>query len=597
MEDERITPSILHAVQKDSPLRRHPPVLAMLLATTALASSTNIAFAQSLPTGASVAAGAVSVAQPSPTQLQIRQTSGSAVVNWQSFSVGQGYSVDIIQPSATSALLNRVTGDTPSTIAGSITANGQIYLVNPNGIAITSNGVVNVGGAFVASTLGISDASFMAGNRTFSGTGASAGVSNEGAITVGRGGYAALIGGTVSNGGQISVPMGKVALGSGESATLDFSGDGFLQVAVPTKSGSTAALIQNSGSIKANGGSIIIAAATAREAARNAVNISGLVQAKSINGKNGSIVIGGGAGGAVKVSGKVLATSRRGTGGSIKVTGQSIKLASATLDASGAQGGGTINIGGGFQGAGPLPQADTVSIDAATTISADATQAGNGGTIIVWSNINTAFAGTIKARGGAQFGNGGNVEVSGKSLLAYTGFTDLSAAHGSFGNLLLDPYDVTISSAADANSSSFTATANDSVINTTTLETALAAANVTISTGSGGTQAGNITVGSALAWTAATTLTMNAANDITVNAPITFGGATGAGLTLNATNAITINAPVNVNGAGAVSLNYSTTTPGLLSFGLTGAGFSGSLNFKNADGTAATAPVTGQTLS
>src|SRR6185436_17753176 len=107
-----------------------------------------------------------------------------------------------------------------------LTANGQVYLVNPNGIAITRSGTVNTGGGFVASTLGISDQDFIAGRRTFGGNGASGHVSNAGTITVGRGGYAALIGGTVSNAGRISVPLGKVGLGSGERATLDFSGDG-----------------------------------------------------------------------------------------------------------------------------------------------------------------------------------------------------------------------------------------------------------------------------------------------------------------------------------------------------------------------------------
>ncbi len=109
----------------------------------------------------------------------------------------------------------------------------------------------------------------MAGKRGFTGNGASAGVSNAGTITVGRGGYAALIGGTVTNSGSIYVPLGKVGLGSGEQATLDFSGDGFLQVALPTSAKpandkSDGALIQNSGTIKADGGAVIMSAATAQ---------------------------------------------------------------------------------------------------------------------------------------------------------------------------------------------------------------------------------------------------------------------------------------------------------------------------------------------
>src|SRR6202030_860456 len=155
-------------------------------------------------------------------------------VNWNSFSIGQPNTVTFNQPSSSSAILNRVTGNTSSTIVGSLQANGQVYLVNPNGIAITPSGTVNVGGGFVASTLGISDSDFMAGRRTFTGNGSSAAVSNAGTINVGRGGFVALLGGTVSNEGRITVPLGKVRLGSGESITLDLAGDGFMQVAIPS---------------------------------------------------------------------------------------------------------------------------------------------------------------------------------------------------------------------------------------------------------------------------------------------------------------------------------------------------------------------------
>ena len=296
--------------------------------------------AQNLPTRGSVAAGSVAIAQPSAAQLNINQTSQSAVVNWQSFSIGQGSTVNIQQPNSSSALLNRVTGDTPSTIAGLLTANGQVYLVNPNGVAITGTGVVKTGGGFVASTLGISDADFQSGKRTFTGHGASAAVSNAGTIAVGPGGYAALLGGSVSNAGRIFVPLGKVGLGSGESAALDFSGDGFLQVALPTAAGGNGALISNSGTIRAPGGSVIISAATAVEAARNAVNISGLVEARTIGGQSGSIFIGGGAGGDVNVSGRLSATGARPQAAPSRSRAEH-HAAGATVDVSGKTGGGT----------------------------------------------------------------------------------------------------------------------------------------------------------------------------------------------------------------------------------------------------------------
>ncbi len=549
----------------------HRRARAALLLTTALSSPLLVgsALAQNLPTGGSVAAGSVAIAQPSATQLNITQTSQSAVVNWQSFSIGQGSAVNIQQPNSTSAMLNRVTGNTPSTIGGSLTANGQVYLINPNGIAITPSGVVNTGGGFVASTLGISDVDFLSGKRTFTGNGASAAVSNAGIIRVGRGGYAALLGGTVSNTGKIFVPLGQVGLGSGESATLDFSGDGFLQVALPTTAGGSGALISNSGTIKAAGGSIIISAATAREAARNAVNISGIVQARTIGGQSGSIFIGGGAGGNVNVTGRLSATGRQGTGGAITVTGKDITLAGAGVDASGSTGGGSVNIGGGRQGHGPLQQADTVTIDSATVIRADATAAGNGGNVVVWSNHLSTFAGTISAHGGALGGNGGEAEVSGKAKLDYSGFTDLSAANGRFGTLLLDPFNVIISGGANNTGGSFDANTNDSIINTATLQAALGGANVTITTGFSGSQAGSITVAAPLTWAAATTLGLNAAGGIAINAPISITGAGGLALNATAQPGVTTTGLTFGNGA---SVDYGATDNGG-SFSLNGVGY------------------------
>ena len=134
------------------------------------------AAAQSLPTGGAVTSGAASIAQ-SGGAMSVTQTSQRAVVNWNAFSIGQDNSVTFIQPDSTSAILNRVTGSLTSTIAGQISANGQVFLVNPNGIAITSTGAVNIGGGFVASTLGITDKDFQDSNLGFVGSGASAGVS------------------------------------------------------------------------------------------------------------------------------------------------------------------------------------------------------------------------------------------------------------------------------------------------------------------------------------------------------------------------------------------------------------------------------------
>ncbi|MFN9095419.1 MAG: hypothetical protein ACK5WN_14095, partial [Alphaproteobacteria bacterium] len=167
-----------------------------------------------------------------------------------------------------------------------------------------------------------------------------------GRIQAGPGGYAALLGGAVDNSGTISVPMGRIGLGSGEKVTLDLSGDGFLQVAVPTAAGGDQALVSNSGRLSAPGGRVEIAAATAQAAARHAINMSGVVEANTVSGTAGSITFSGGPGGAVNVSGRVDASSATGRGGNVTMTGATIALRGAEVNASGATGGGRVRIGG-----------------------------------------------------------------------------------------------------------------------------------------------------------------------------------------------------------------------------------------------------------
>ena len=201
----------------------------------------------------------------------------------------------------------------------------------------------------------------------------------------------------------------------------------------------------------------------------------------------------------------------------------------------------------------------TVSIDSQSTIRADAKTTGNGGSVVVWSDQLTSFAGTISAQGGALSGHGGEAEVSGKARLDYTGFTNLSAVNGAFGTLLLDPYNVIIANVAGTTGGSFDANINDSIINTATLQTALAGANVTITTGTSGSQAGNITVASPLTWAAATTLALNAAGAITINAPITITGGGGLDLTATAQAGITTSGLTFGNGA---SIDYGAIDNG-----------------------------------
>ncbi len=272
-------------------------------------------------------------------------------------------------------------------------------------------------------------------------------------------------------------------------------------------------------------------------------------------------------GGSVTVAGKdkVSASGARirvkggTTGGEATITAPEISLAGTRIDASGWEGGGRVRVGGDKQGEGTLARARTVSVDGKTRLAADAGVRGDGGTIIVWSDEHTAFAGQIRARGG-EGGDGGFAEVSSKGLLDYRGFANRTAGRGAFGTLLLDPYNITISNAANSGMNGFAANGNDSVLNVATLQAALAGANVTVTTGkagSPGTQAGDITVANAITWSAPTTLTLSAYRNIAVNAAITNPGV-GAGLVLRADNSGTGSGNVTFGAGGSANLASGT---------------------------------------
>ncbi|HRO10391.1 filamentous hemagglutinin N-terminal domain-containing protein [Amaricoccus sp.] len=563
-----------------------------LLASTALCAVPAHA-GDRLPVGGSVAHGSVDISAPAPNAMAIRQSSSTAIVNWRGFSIGEGARVDIRQPSASAAMLNRVTGSTPSTIAGQLNANGQVYLVNPNGIAITASGTVRTG-AFVASTLATSDEDFIAGRRSFAGKGRSAAVVNQGAITVGKGGYAALIGGRVDNAGTISAEMGRIGLGAGERATLDVSGDGFLQIAVPSgDTGDDGPLIRHSGRLSADGGRVELKAATARQVARQVINLSGVVEARSVGGRSGAIVLGGGAGGTVRVSGRLDASAPRAQpalaaitpppprpSGAITITGAAIELAGATLDASGPAGGGSVRIGGDWQGGGALPRALTTTVDGATTIAADALDSGDGGSVVVWSDGHTRFDGRISARGGPLGGDGGMAEVSGKARLSFTGIADLSAPRGALGTLLLDPGNIVISDGAttgefvDADedggvtlaaipveNAAFEPAQADSILNAADLVEQLEVSNVLVASSFAFAGDGNITVEAPLAWDAGTTLSLQAFGNILIANSIT---ARNGGLTLTAgfANEVLENPQITTSALGAIDVGTFTLEGG-----------------------------------
>ena len=560
----------------------HPRTRKLLLTTTALLALARLALTPVAagPAGGTVVGGSATIQGAGTSNVTITQTSPSAIINWTTFNIGVGQTTTFNQPSSSSVVLNRVTGGLgPSEILGTLTANGRVFIINRDGILFGPGAVVNTAG-FVATTHDIKNQDFMAGRYNFNIPGRpDASIVNQGTITATSGGFAALVAPGVRNSGTITATLGTVALGAANGFTLDLYGDRLItlavndQIAASVKDVATGkplkSLITNDGKIRANGGRVELTAAAARTVVDSVINTSGVIKANSIGTRNGMIVLSAGTAATkpagaptqvVRVSGTLSAAgNKKGTkGGTIVVTGEDIKVAGAKIDASGRAGGGKVLIGGDWGGGKPdtslvsnqsaklegfaIPTATTVSVDAATTINASARDRGDGGKVVLWSDSQTTFAGTILARGGESGGNGGFVETSGKQRLAFTGTVDTRAPNGAAGTLLLDPYDVTISNSPTISPSTFPPggtwepTDNGSNINVIDLQNQLALGNVIVTTTGSGTELGNITVSAAVNWTSAYTLTLQANNEIFINAAIT---ASAGGLTLNAGGNIT----------------------------------------------------------
>ncbi len=421
-----------------------------LMAAAALSLTT--ALAQAAPVDGQVVTGAGSISQSGATTT-IQQSSQNLSLTWKSFNIAAQETVNFVQPSAAAIAVNRIFDTNGTQILGRLNANGQVYLINPNGILFGQGAQVNVG-ALVASTLDLNDASLNGNTRAFSGNGTGS-IINQGTINAtgsgngadgAKGGYVALLGNTVSNQGTITAPQGTVALGAGSAATLTFNGNGLVQMQVDQSVLNS--LAENGGLIRADGGIVIMNAGAKNALLASVVNNTGVIEARTVPNVNGVIRLDGGNSGVVLVTGTLDASGRNPgeTGGSIKVLGQYVGLSGAArLDASGDAGGGTVLVGGDYQGNNPdIQNAFRTYVGPDATIKADAVTNGNGGRVIVWADDVTRFYGSISARGGALGGDGGFVEVSGKETLTFDGVVDTRAPFGKIGTLLLDPKNITI---------------------------------------------------------------------------------------------------------------------------------------------------------
>ncbi|MGU1613937.1 MBG domain-containing protein [Pseudomonas aeruginosa] len=443
--------------------------------------------AMAAPTGAQFNPNEIKISQQGKTTL-IDQSTQRAIINWKGFDVSADEAVRFNQPGVTSSTLNRVTAGQESVIAGRISAPGQVIIYNSNGVVFSGSAKVDVG-SLITTTANISDEHFRQGKLIFDQPGnPDARIVNDGSISVAEKGLAAFVAPSVANNGVINARLGTVAMAAGNAATIDLYGDGLVSIAVTDpvtrKPQDAQALVSNGGAIQADGGSVLITAEQASRVVDNAVNLSGVILARGTEVREGSVALVSKSGD-IQVAGKIDVSGPK-SGGDVLVSGQQVALAStASIDARGAAQGGSVRIGGDFQGRGELPRAKNATLAKGASIDVSATGKGNGGLAVVWSDGNTRMDGRILARGGAQGGNGGLVETSGKVNLsiADSAYVSVAAPYGNGGTWLLDP--TTLRIVASGGTSGSVGGANgasgDATVNASVVTGALAGGKVTLS--------------------------------------------------------------------------------------------------------------------
>ncbi len=540
-----------------------------------------------LPTGMRVVAGSAGAVTQGPT-LTVNQTSGRAALDWNSFNIGSAAGVRFNDPSPGSLTLNRVTNQQAAIIAGHLSSNGGLVLIDQAGVVLMPTAVVNAQSVvFSASGIteqnmrrGVATGRFLLDQPAHPG----ARVVNQGNISVRRAGLAALVAPQVANSGTISAPFGTVTLAGVTSNVVDLYGDGLLSLDVTRQTmhgaNGAAALVTNDGLIVAEGGRVTLSTAAVDGLVTNLVSAGGTISTDSAGARGGRILIDA-AGGTALVTGQISArgTGAASVGGRIALRGSEAVglMQTARVDASGTAGGGVVAIGTtlkrarGGPGTRSASTSKIVSVAPGATVAADATGSGNGGIITVLSTDSTVMAGNLSARGGALAGDGGVVEVSGGLGYALLGNVDVTAARGRAGGLVIDPGNLTVDPSGTAvlttsgtdGMLTVAPGAPDAVISPATLMafsggsiTLTADQNLVVSSlgafSLGATHplflnATNGSIDILAGITSATSISMQAGGGITIEAS---GSVTASGLSLTAGTDLILNGPVQSTSSG-----------------------------------------------
>ena len=493
--------------------------------------------------------GTGTVVTPDGSQLDITggQLSGDGANlfhSFQEFGLTAEQVANFIASPEIQNILGSVNGGNASIINGLLQVSGSsanLYLINPAGVIFGPHGAIDLTGSFTATTayqIGFGDTWLDVQNPTayealtgtpngFAFTGDSSGtVLNLGDLTVDAGESITLLGGEVINLGSITAPEGTITLAAipGENLVRISQENQLLSLEIPPTLTATGQLQLNSLALPEllTGSGLAAADLTVVQAADGTVRLESATAAAPV--ELGSVI----ASGEITVAGS--------EGGQIYLLGEQVSLLAADVIASGASGGGDIRIGGDFQGQGSLPRAQVTTVDAESQLAADALQAGDGGTIIVWANT-TRFLGQASVQGNGS-GSGGLVEVSAAQSLQFSGTVNAFAASGRTGTLLLDPTNIEIV-AAGADTAALTAV---------------------VELGDPDLWANNTTRIDVTAPNAAlANVVLQATNDITFSTDVTT--TTGVGLTAIANNNIFLNGNLTTN-FGAITLQADADNSG-----------------------------------
>jgi filamentous hemagglutinin family protein len=366
--------------------------------------------------------------------------SDKAVLHWDQFSINANETVQFIQPSDQASVLNRVTGGEISSILGELTANGSIYLINPNGVFI-GEGAKIIAAFFAVSTLEVLDEDFLKGKELLFNGSSESSIENYGSIEGAKGVF--LIAQIVDNEGKIS-SEGTVGLTAAERVL--FSPNGKRKTYIDLGEVSSGK-ITHRGTIQA-----LAAEIQAGGVYERAIQTSGTINAIQVHEEKGRVFI------SCPNSINEFSGDIQSPGGNVTIVGDKIHLKEDSLINVSGDPSGEIYIGGGYQGSDPNLQNSTYTfIESNVQIKADGIDQADGGSIIAWSDGTMCNMGTLSARGGESIGDGGFIEVSGKAGLHFPlHHADVSAKNGSGGTLLLDPDNITIQTGGGTPAANFT---------------------------------------------------------------------------------------------------------------------------------------------